>query len=673
MTEVPSRVPGLHQIPTNALIKNNKMPSEPWPIQRYELLSRICMFLVIGISAAALTGWFTGSVTLRGIRAGYIPMAPNTALIFLVLAILLGNLKTVPIRGLNLLRLGASITIVLVLVRLGEYLTAVDLKVDHWFFHFPAERLGLAPVGKMAFFTAVTFLLLDIALFFVTLPKQRWANDATKILSIVIAFMGLAFSLGYLYGAPLMYDGRSIPMALNTATAFFFFGMGLLIRASIADIVDRRLTKIALQTSRDELEERVNARTGELRAALASLEAEISERKQAEQSLRETEDQLRQSQKLEAVGQLAGGVAHDFNNLLTIIMGYAELLLVRGGLTDAMREKVEEIRNAGVRAAALTRQLLAFSRKQVLQPVVLDLNALIEGTGKMLQRLIGENIQMTTLLKPITRIHADPGQIEQVIINLAVNARDAMPEGGKITIETVNAELDEAYAATQVAARPGNYVMLSISDTGAGMDEETQKHIFEPFFTTKEIGKGTGLGLSTVYGIVKQSGGNIWVYSEANRGTTFKIYFPQVEGEVESQLKADEATPLPTGNETILLVEDEAMVRALTRECLRVCGYAVLEAPNGEEALDIFKQHEGRIHLLLTDVVMPLMGGRELAELVTAISADIPVLYISGFTDHAIVHRGVLDPGTEFLEKPFTLNALARKVRRVLDKASHQK
>jgi CheY-like chemotaxis protein len=257
-----------------------------------------------------------------------------------------------------------------------------------------------------------------------------------------------------------------------------------------------------------------------------------------------------------------------------------------------------------------------------------------------------------------------------VIINLAVNARDAMPEGGKITIETANVELDESYAAIHVAARPGQYVMLSLSDTGMGMDAEMQKHIFEPFFTTKEMGKGTGLGLSTVYGIVKQSGGNIWVYSEVDQGTTFKIYFPRVEADAERQLKIDAASPLPQGTETILLVEDETVVRALTRENLHVCGYKVLEAINGEGALKVSREYKETIHLLLTDVVMPRMSGRQLAERITKERRGIPVLYISGFTDDSIVHHGVLEPGTQFLEKPFTLNAMARKVRQVLDQGS---
>jgi PAS domain S-box-containing protein len=395
---------------------------------------------------------------------------------------------------------------------------------------------------------------------------------------------------------------------------------------------------------------------------------DITERKRAEGALKDSEEQLRQSQKLEAIGQLAGGVAHDFNNLLTVITGYSDLLLRRHGHDDSLRSKITEIRKAGDRAAALTRQLLAFSRKQTLQPKVLEVNALVTDIGKMLRRLIGEDIEVVMTLRPeVDRINADPGQIEQVLMNLVVNARDAMPQGGKLIIETSHVEFDEAFIQTHLTLRPGRYVMMAVSDTGSGMDAETQKHIFDPFFTTKEVGKGTGLGLSTVYGIVKQSGGSIWVYSEVGKGTTFKIYLPRYEDDGEVKTSTTEAKELVRGKEIVLLVEDEPMVRALTRENLEECGYKVLEASNGEEALSICDQHDGTIDLMLTDVVMPLMSGREVAERITKKCPGVKVLYMSGYTDDAIVHHGVLDAGTAFLEKPFTLDGLARKVRSVLD------
>jgi hypothetical protein len=398
------------------------------------------------------------------------------------------------------------------------------------------------------------------------------------------------------------------------------------------------------------------------------LASDITERKRAEDALQATEEQLRQSQKMEAVGKLAGGVAHDFNNLLTAISGHSELSLRRLGPDDPLRRNVEVIKSASDRAAALTRQLLAFSRKQVLQPKVLDLNDVVVETNKLLRRLIGEDIDLLTVLEPsLGQIKADPGQIGQVLMNLSVNARDAMPRCGKLTIETSNIYIDEEYARRHVSVVPGWYVMLAVSDTGCGMDDATRKRIFEPFFTTKEVGKGTGLGLSTVYGIVKQSGGNIWVYSEVGRGTTFKIYLPRTD-KLAEQLEAssgrDEA---PAGTETVLLVEDEEIVRDMTQEILRMSGYHVLESSRGSEALAVCEQHKGPIHLMLTDVVMPQMSGRELAERLMPLRPEMRVLYMSGYTDDAIVHHGVLDEGMAFIEKPFTPNGLARKVRESLD------
>jgi len=388
------------------------------------------------------------------------------------------------------------------------------------------------------------------------------------------------------------------------------------------------------------------------------------------EELERTQDQLVQAQKMEAIGRLAGGVAHDFNNLLTAIIGYSEFLLASFDHGDPRRKDVEEIKKAADQAAALTRQLLAFSRKQVLQLQVLDLNAIISNMEKMLRRLIGEDIELVTVLDPaLGRVKADPGQIEQVLMNLAVNARDAMPQGGKLTIETMNAYLDEDYARRHVDVQPGPYVMLAVSDTGVGMDAGTQAHLFEPFFTTKQVGQGTGLGLSTVYGIVKQSNGHIWVYSEPGHGTTFKIYLPMVEEVVEL---AEERTPVAaisqTGVEAVLLVEDNDDVRDLARRVLLQHGYSVLEARDGEEALLICERHEGPVHLLVTDVVMPGgLSGRQLAERLAALYPGMKVLYMSGYTDNAIVHHGVLGPGMAFLQKPFSPDVLVCKVREVLD------
>jgi PAS domain S-box-containing protein len=383
---------------------------------------------------------------------------------------------------------------------------------------------------------------------------------------------------------------------------------------------------------------------------------------------RALEDQLRMAQKMESVGRLAGGVAHDFNNLLTIIAGYSQL--VKGNLEEGspLHAHVDEVLRASDRAASLTRQLLAFSRKQVLQVEVLDLNRALANMEKMLLRLIGEDIDLKAVRQPgLGRVKADPGQIDQVIMNLVVNARDAMPEGGTITIETANMDLTEDYARAHFPVVPGHYVMLSVSDTGTGMSPETQAHIFEPFFTTKERGKGTGLGLATVYGIVRQSGGYIWVYSELGRGSTFKIYLPRVDEPVAEAESAAASLEKIKGSETVLVVEDEEAVRALVSKTLAAHGYEVLEAEGADDALRILEKHTEPIHLLLTDVVMPQMSGKELAERLSVMHPEVKVLYMSGYTDDAIVRHGVLEPGVSFVQKPFAPRTLVQKVRQVLD------
>ena len=395
---------------------------------------------------------------------------------------------------------------------------------------------------------------------------------------------------------------------------------------------------------------------------------DITERKRVEEEKRTLEEQLRQSQKMEAIGQLAGGVAHDFNNLLTVISGYSQLSLSTLEKEDPLRESIEEIKKAAERAANLTRQLLAFSRRQMMEMKVLDLNASMRDLDKMLRRVIGEHLELVTLsADDLGRVKADPGQVEQVILNLAVNARDAMPSGGKLTIETANVEMDATYAHKHVALTPGHYVMLSVSDTGVGMTPEVKERIFEPFFTTKEKGKGTGLGLSTAYGIVRQSGGDIWVYSEPGHGSTFKIYLPRAEEHVGEEKEKAVKKELLRGNETILVVEDEEEVRKLSARILKKQGYRVLEASHGGDALLICQKHAEAIHLIVTDVVMPQMGGKELANQLKNLQPDIKVLFTSGYTDNAIVHHGVLDAGINFIQKPFFPDALVRKVREVLD------
>jgi two-component system, cell cycle sensor histidine kinase and response regulator CckA len=389
---------------------------------------------------------------------------------------------------------------------------------------------------------------------------------------------------------------------------------------------------------------------------------DITDRKQLE-------EQLRQAQKMEAVGRLAGGIAHDFNNLLMVIQGYSDLLVERLPDGDPLRRNAEQIQMASQRASSLTRQLLAFSRKQMLAPKILNVQSVVAEMEKILRRLIGEDVQLETSSAPdLGLIKADRSQIEQVILNLAVNARDAMPQGGWLTIETANVELDASYSHPPAVLSPGRYVMLAVTDNGCGMDAETQAHVFEPFFTTKEKGKGTGLGLATVYGVVKQSGGYVWVYSEPGRGTSFKIYLPRIEETAVPAVRdGKKETQIPErGSETILLVEDEKGVRELAREYLASSGYTVIEAEDGHTALELAAMHVGPIHLLLTDVVMPGISGRELAERVSQIRPGIKIIYMSGYTDQAVVHHGILRNDAVLLQKPFTLMTLAGKLREML-------
>jgi two-component system, cell cycle sensor histidine kinase and response regulator CckA len=382
------------------------------------------------------------------------------------------------------------------------------------------------------------------------------------------------------------------------------------------------------------------------------------------------EEQFRQAQKMEAVGRLAGGVAHDFNNLLTVITGYSDMLLAGRDLKESQRTALEEIRRSAERGGALTHQLLAFSRRQPLEPRMVRINELILQTEKMLRRLIGEDIDLVTIPAASQDIvEADPGRLEQVIMNVVVNARDAMPNGGKLTLETGVVNLGELYSAKQLGVAPGPYVIVSVTDTGIGMDEATQSHLFEPFFTTKERGRGTGLGLATAYGIMRQSGGAIRIQSEIGKGTTVRIYLPAVRAKAPApQEKAAAAHTGPlTGAETILLVEDEARVRKLIVDVLTARGYRVLEATRGEEAIKLCKTHQGEIDLAVVDVVMPELSGPELVRQIAPLRPGARVLYISGYTDEAIVHHGIPESGAAFLQKPFLPDALARKVREVLD------
>ena len=389
--------------------------------------------------------------------------------------------------------------------------------------------------------------------------------------------------------------------------------------------------------------------------------SDISQRKRLE-------DQLMHAQKMEAVGRLAGGVAHDFNNMLTVINGYNRMILDELSPMDPLRGYAEEILKAADRAAAITNQLLAFSRRQIAKPRVIEINSVLAQIDKMLRRLIGEDVHLQLGLgADAGNIKADPVHVEQAIVNLVVNARDAMPDGGRLTIETANVHLDESYARTHLGVTPGDFVMIAVSDTGFGMDAETRRRIFEPFFTTKEKGRGTGLGLATVYGIVKQAGGDIWVYSEPGRGTTFKLYFPRVSEPV-TEATDSAGIPVPAANkqETILLVEDEKAVRELTLKMLQQLGYSVLTAESADEALKISEAHPKEIALLVTDVVMPGKSGRQLADALVLVRPSIRVLFLSGYTENTVVHHGVLESGVEFLPKPFSREVLGKKLREIL-------
>lgn len=401
---------------------------------------------------------------------------------------------------------------------------------------------------------------------------------------------------------------------------------------------------------------------------------DVTEHKRVLETLRQRDEQLYQVQKMEALGRLAGGVAHDFNNLLTAIIGYSDMMLIRLNEDDALYRYVERISYAADRAALITRQLLAFSRQQAIQPRAMSLNYLLAEMESLLEPLVGEDVKLTIRLAPhLGQVQADAGQMLQLVLNLVVNARDAMPIGGSLHLETANVDFSDASPKGYLDAPPGSYVMLMVRDTGEGMDAETLANLFEPFFTTKEVGKGTGLGLAVVYGILRQHGGDIEVHSEIGQGTTFKLYLPRCVMPVSDEGLSDRPSALPSGRETVLLVEDEEIVRMLTHDTLRINGYHVLTATDAREALQLCQQYDGPIHLLVTDVVMPEIGGRELADRLTQLRPDMRVMFMSGHSWDTINRRGVVDAEGAFLQKPFTLDTLARKVRQILDTAEGQR
>jgi two-component system cell cycle sensor histidine kinase/response regulator CckA len=538
-------------------------------------------------------------------------------------------------------------------------------------------------------FIALGALDLVIAAFVRCLPWQRWH---ARVLLVVVPVAFVVIGLFELTGAqtpytypiffilvfiwvglsapprtallllPLTAAAYVVPLLIAGASPTAFESVFVAVPACvlIGEIIARVVSQ--LHAAQDALEQRVAERTAQLQAANTALQHQLAERKQLEA-------QFLQAQKLEGIGQLAGGIAHDFNNLLTAISGYADLIWDALPHDQPVRSDLAEIQKAVTRASDLTRQLLAFARKQIIEPRVLNLNDLIGDMDKLLRRVIGEDIGLISVPDPdLGLVKADPGQIEQVIMNLAVNARDAMPGGGKLTIETRNVFLDSSYAHEHQGVIEGSYALLAVSDTGIGMDSDVQAHAFEPFFTTKAQGKGTGLGLATCYGIVKQHGGNIWVYSEVGQGTTFKIYLPHVHETAAVPPAQVPPQILARGKETLLVVEDEPAVRDLITRVLRAQGYRVLEASNGAEAIRVAEASApAMIDLLLTDLVMPELGGLAAAAQLSAHNAVMKVLFISGYTDSAIVHQGRLEEGVAFLHKPFTPAVLTRKVREVLD------
>jgi signal transduction histidine kinase/CheY-like chemotaxis protein len=534
-------------------------------------------------------------------------------------------------------------------------------------------------------FASQELIILGLALLLcvvVVFPARFWGDGrfiGTVMLTDTILASGIVYLSGNSYSELYLTYFLIILIAAFAPTIKLHLTLSVILCLSYGVILYTRTGSLSLLGEGDFLQipiliimaifygNMVRSRHLERENLLETIEA----LKRAQESLLRSEEQLRQSQKMEAIGRLAGGIAHDFNNLLMVITGYTQMLLSDYSVGGTIRKNLEEIKKAGERASTLTFQLLAFSRRQILQPKVLDLNAVVTNLAPMLRRLIREDVELLTVVKSgLGHVKADPCQIEQVIMNLVINARDAMPKGGVLTIETANVELDEVYYTQHFSAQTGSYVLLAVSDTGCGMDAQTQSHIFEPFFTTKEKGKGTGLGLSTVYGIVKQSGGSIYVYSEPGQGTTFKVYLPQVKEEVESFEPLVPAQFLPRGTETVLLVEDESGVRNLIQAILQANGYTLLVASNGHEAMRISRQHDEPIHLLITDVVMPGMSGRELAEQLRPTRPHMKLLCLSGYTEDALLHHGISSEEFAFLQKPFTPALIAYKVREILDAAT---
>ncbi len=661
----------------------------------YRTIARVGSVVLLLLGVLVLLGWLWKIELFTTFVSGRITMKPNTAIGFLFLGLPLFLLTLSSKNRKTQIWCAASATAVILigLLTLSEYLFHVDLGIDQLLFK---DLVQFPYPGRMAHITAFNFCLVGLSVLLLAL-SEKWASisqafAATTGLSSIFAI------IGYLYGVPVLYGSiEYTSMALHTGVGFLVGSLSVLFcrpdlglmsvltnpnpggwlarkLLPVAAFVPAALGAVCIHSRLFSSDVRLNiaclvVSQMVLFMALVWVLAFVlnraeGEKATAQEALARSEKLLQQSQKMEAIGLLAGGVAHDFNNLLAVINGYSDLLLERGDLPESDRRSLEQIKQAGGSAASLTRQLLMLSRQQVVEPVVLNINQTVGNLDKMLRRLIKENIQFSFVLDPqLDRVKADPGQIEQIVLNLVVNARDAMPNGGTLRIQTKNVEKSSPQSGA--GAAPSRFVLLEVTDTGTGMDQQTQAHIFEPFFTTKAVGKGTGLGLATVYGIVKQNGGHVEVQSTLGRGSSFQIYLP-AEAQAAPNLEPgkDAAEPAFSG-ETILVVEDAAPLRDLVCQALSVSGCTVLSAPEAAEALRILSQQKGKIHLLITDVIMPGMNGPALAKQVRAMRPETKILYMTGYSGE-FVRSDMLIPGVSFIQKPFTPADLRRKIRKML-------
>jgi signal transduction histidine kinase/ActR/RegA family two-component response regulator len=667
----------------------------PDPYKVYRTMARLGGVLLLLLGALVLLGWLWNIGVLTTVLPGRITMKPNSAIGFLFLGLavfpLAGSKKT---RHSQLWCAASAAVVILVgLVTLSEYLFRVDLHIDQLLFR---DLLQSPYPGRMAHITAFNFCIAGLSILLLAFSEKR--ANISQALAATTGLSSLFAIIGYLYGVPVLYGSiEYTSMALHTGVGFLVGSLSVLFcrpelglmsvltnpypggwlarkLLPVAALVPAGLGAICIHSRLFSSDVRLNiaclvVSQMVLFMALVWILAFVLNRSEAEKAsaqdaLARSEKLLQQSQKMEAIGLLAGGVAHDFNNLLAVINGYSDLLLERVDLPDPDRRSLEQIKQAGTSAASLTRQLLMLSRQQVVEPVVLNINKTVGNLDKMLRRLIKENIQFSFVLDPqLDRVKADPGQVEQIVLNLVVNARDAMPNGGSLRIQTKNVEKSVSEAGSE--STTGRFVLLEVTDTGTGMDQQTQAHIFEPFFTTKAVGKGTGLGLATVYGIVKQSSGHIEVQSALGRGSSFQIFLPaetQAGAVVETGKETADAS---FSGETILVVEDAEPLRDLICQALSVSGCTVLSAPEAQEALRILSQQKGVIDLLITDVIMPGMNGPALAKQVRAMRPETKILYMTGYSGE-FVRSDMLIPGVSFIQKPFTPADLRRKIRKML-------